>query len=55
MIHNGPFERMHTLMGFENALCALLTDPDEVKAYLDAYMEWKCKLLEKFMNIIIRM
>lgn len=47
MIHNGPFERMHTLMGFENALCALLTDPDEVKAYLDAYMEWKCKLLEK--------
>ncbi len=47
MVHNGPFERMHTLMGFENALCALLTDPEEVHAFLDAFMEWKCKLIEK--------
>ena len=47
MIYNGPFERLHTLMGFENALCALLTDPDEVKEFLEAFMEWKCKLIEK--------
>ena len=47
MIYNGPFERLHTLMGFENALCALLTDPDEVKAFLEVFMEWKCKLIEK--------
>lgn len=30
MFVNGPFERLHMLMGFENALCALLTDPEEV-------------------------
>ncbi len=47
MVYNGPFERMHTLMGFENALCAFLTDPEEVHAFLDAFMEWKCKLIEK--------
>ena len=30
MIHNGLVERLQNLMGFEDALCALLTDPDEV-------------------------
>ncbi len=44
---NGPFERLHMLMGFEEALCALLTDPEEVTAFLDAFMEWKLKLIEK--------
>lgn len=44
---NGPFERLHMLMGFENALCALLTDPEEVESFFDAFMEWKCKLIEK--------
>ncbi len=47
MFLNGPFERLHMLMGFENALCALLTDPDEVTEYLDAYMAWKIHLMEK--------
>ena len=43
----GPFERMHMLMGFENALCALLTEPEEVSAFLDALMEYKLKLIDK--------
>lgn len=47
MIHNGIFERLHTLMGFEGALCALLTDPEEVKAYADAMADYKCKLIDK--------
>ena len=47
MFVNGPFERLHMLMGFENALCAMITDPEEVSAFLDAFMEWKCRLLEK--------
>lgn len=47
MIHNGVFERLHTLMGFENALCALLTDPDECKAFFDACADYKCRLIEK--------
>lgn len=44
---NGLFERLHTLMGFEEALCALLTDPDEVGAFLDRMVEYKCTLLTK--------
>lgn len=47
MLVNGPFERLHMLMGFEDALCALLTDPEEVEAFLDAFMDWKCRLIEK--------
>ncbi len=51
MFVNGPFERLHMLMGFENALCALLTDPDEVSAFLDTYMEWKIRLMEKVIEL----
>ena len=47
MFVNGPFERLHMLMGFENALCSLITDPEEVEAFLNAFMEWKLKLMEK--------
>lgn len=47
MFVNGPFERLHMLMGFENALCALLTDPEEVEEFFNTYMEWKIKLMEK--------
>lgn len=44
---NGLFERMHTLLGFENALCSMLTDPEEVEAFLDAMVEFKCAQLTK--------
>lgn len=47
IIHNGLFERLYTLMGFENALCALLTDPDEAKEYFEACADYKCKLIDK--------
>ncbi|SHI87320.1 uroporphyrinogen decarboxylase family protein [Parasporobacterium paucivorans] len=47
MIHNGLFERLHVLMGFENALCALLTDPEEVYELFGAIAEYKCKLVDK--------
>ncbi|MCC8141582.1 MAG: hypothetical protein LIO56_03480 [Lachnospiraceae bacterium] len=51
MFLNGPFERMHMLMGFENALVALLAEPEEVEAYLDVYMDWKIHLMEKVIEI----
>lgn len=51
MFVNGPFERLHMLMGFENALCAMLMDPEEVTAFLDAFMEWKLKLMDKVVEI----
>lgn len=47
MIHNGVFERLTTLMGFENALCALLTDPDECAEFFDACADFKCRLIDK--------
>ena len=47
MIHNGIFERLHALMGFEDALCALLTDPDEVEAYAWRMADYKCALIDK--------
>lgn len=43
----GFFERLHMVMGFENALCALITDPDEVEEFLDAMLEFKCAQLTK--------
>ena len=43
----GPFERLHALMGFEEALAALLIDPEEVDAFFTAYMDWRCDLLER--------
>lgn len=51
MFVNGPFERLHMLMGFENALCAMITDPEEVTAFFDAFMEWKLKLMDKVVEI----
>lgn len=47
MIHNGIVERFQTLMGFEDALCALLTDPEEVSELFDALADYKCKLIDK--------
>lgn len=48
---NGPFERLHMLMGFEDALCALLTDPEYVTEFFDRFMEWKLKLIEKIKEV----
>jgi hypothetical protein len=47
MFVNGPFERLHMLMGFENALVSLLTEPEAVTEFLDAFMEWKLRLMDK--------
>jgi hypothetical protein len=47
MIHNGLLERLQNLMPFEEALCALLTDPDEVEELFAALADYKCRLIEK--------
>lgn len=44
---NGFFERMHTLLGFEDALCSLLMEPEATEEFLDAMLEFKCKQLTK--------
>jgi uroporphyrinogen decarboxylase len=37
----GFFERMHCLIGFENALCAFYEDPDAVHEFFQAMLEYK--------------
>lgn len=37
----GPFERMHCLIGFEDALCAFYDDPEVVEDFFAAMLEYK--------------
>ena len=37
----GPFERMHCLIGFEDALCAFYEDPEVVEEFFAAMLEYK--------------
>lgn len=46
MLLNGPFERMMSLMGFENAMYAFYDNPDEVHELFEAITEHKCRYLE---------
>jgi hypothetical protein len=46
MMVSGPFERLHDLMGFENALCALITDPEDCGAFFSRLCDFKIQQLE---------
>ena len=48
---NGIFERTHTLMGFENALCASMEDPEEYGKLLEAIADHKIRLFKKVYDI----
>lgn len=48
---NGIFERTHTLMGFENALCAAMDDIEEYGALLAAIADHKIRLFKKVYEI----
>lgn len=45
MLINGPFERMHALMGFEDALVAMYEEPEEFKALISAICDYKEELI----------
>lgn len=47
MIINGPFERLHALEGFENALCDLLEEEEACADYFRAIAEWKAQYFHK--------
>lgn len=47
MVINGPFERMHSLEGFSNALCDLLEEPEACADYFKAIADWKCEYFHK--------
>ena len=48
---NGIFERSHCLMGFENALCQALMEPEEYGALLEAIADHKIRLYKKVYEI----
>lgn len=47
MIPNGMFERLHALMGFENALMALMEEPEECYAFFSAVADYKIRFIKK--------
>ncbi len=44
---NGIFERSHILMGFENALCACMENPEEYGEMLKTFADHKIRLFQK--------
>ncbi len=44
---SGQFERLHHLIGFENALCAFYENPDELKEFFEAMCVYKLDCIEK--------
>ncbi len=47
MVINGPFERLHALMGMENAMMALLEDPDACYEFFGAMADYKIAYFRK--------
>lgn len=47
IVINGMFERMHSFMGFENALIALAEDPESCEEFFSAMADFKIKYFEK--------
>lgn len=44
---NGVFERLAALMGFEEALIAIATEPEEVDAFFTALTDWKIEVAKR--------
>lgn len=54
MLVSGPFERLHDLMGFEEALCATITNPEECGAFFSRLCDFKIEqihYLKKYYDI----
>lgn len=47
---NGPFERMHSLMGMIEANCALVTDPEESAELMMAIADFKIRVIDKLIE-----
>lgn len=46
LVQCGLYERLHSLMGMEAAMVAMLTDPYDISELLDAIAQYKIKLFE---------
>lgn len=49
-IMNGPFERLHAIIGIENAFMAMYDEPEAVHEYMEFITEYKIKLLGKVID-----
>lgn len=47
VLFNGGFERMHSLMGFANALYALVDEPEACNEFMGAMADHKIKVIQK--------
>lgn len=50
LLQCGIFERFHALLGMENAMIALLAELEASKAMLDALGDYRCRLIQKFID-----
>lgn len=46
----GCFERLHSLMGFEDALCAMASEPEETLELINAIADHKIRLIDKLLT-----
>lgn len=46
MLINGPFERSHMLMGFEDTYFAMNDEPEEYQALIDAITDYKIEIIK---------
>ncbi|MFV0528967.1 MAG: uroporphyrinogen decarboxylase family protein [Lachnospiraceae bacterium] len=44
-LFNGMFERAHMMMGFEDVLCALLADPEEMQGWFEKFTDYRIELI----------
>ena len=44
---NGMFERSHLLMGYEDTLCALLTDPEIMEEFYTEFVDYRISMIRK--------
>jgi len=44
---NGPFERLTAMMGFQEALLAMVLEPEATYEFMDAVAEWKFGVIEE--------
>ena len=51
-MHAGYFQDFVAFMGFENGLCALYEEPEEVKALMDYICDWYTEVEEHILDIL---
>jgi len=51
MTHLGYFQQIMSFMGFEEGLCAMFEDPEEMRALVDYMSQFYCSVLENIIDL----